>query len=147
MDRFRPSPVRSKLTSATWGVDAVKPRDIVFHRRLDKSGTRWKDYTIPMPENTGTAKGVAVADINKDGELDIVFSCEQAEGNKEGVMWMTPKYTLTDPEWEATTISGPEGVKFDRIELLDVDRDGDLDVFTCEERDNLGVFWYENPAR
>ena len=24
---------------------------------------------------------------------------------------------------------------------------GDLDVITCEERDNLGVVWYENPAR
>ena len=38
----------------------------------------------------------------------------------------------------------------DRIELLDLDGDGDLDVLTCEERQNkngLGVIWYENPAR
>ncbi len=28
MDRFLPSPVRNELTSDTWGVDAVKPRDI-----------------------------------------------------------------------------------------------------------------------
>ena len=43
-------------------------------------------------------------------------------------------------------LSGPAGVKFDRIELRDLDGDGDLDLITCEERDNLGVFWYENPA-
>lgn len=29
MDRFLPSPVRNKLTSDTWGVDAVKPRDVL----------------------------------------------------------------------------------------------------------------------
>ena len=45
-------------------------------------------------------------------------------------------------------ISGTiEGVKFDRIETIDLDGDGDLDVLTCEERDNLGVIWYENPLR
>ena len=44
-------------------------------------------------------------------------------------------------------ISGADGIKFDRIELLDLDADGDLDVITCEERDNLGVIWYENPTR
>ena len=38
------------------------------------------------------------------------------------------------------------GIKFDRIELLDLDQDGDLDLLTCEERDNLGLIWYENPA-
>ena len=33
------------------------------------------------------------------------------------------------------------------MQLLDLDADGDLDVITCEEVDNLGVVWYENPAR
>ena len=37
-------------------------------------------------------------------------------------------------------------VKFARIECIDWDGDGDLDVMTCEERRNLGVVWYENPA-
>ena len=44
-------------------------------------------------------------------------------------------------------ISGDSrGVKFDLIQLLDLDQDGDLDLLTCEERDNLGVIWYENPT-
>ena len=37
------------------------------------------------------------------------------------------------------------GVKFDLVELVDLDGDGDLDAITCEEVDNLGVFWFENP--
>lgn len=49
-------------------------------------------------------------------------------------------------------LSGPEGIKYDRIELLDLDGDGDLDVLTCEEEvgvrhEGLGVIWYENPTR
>ena len=45
-------------------------------------------------------------------------------------------------------ISGEEeGAKFDLIQTLDLDGDGDLDIVTCEERDNLGVIWYENPTR
>ncbi|MCC9599759.1 VCBS repeat-containing protein [Stieleria sp. JC731] len=37
-------------------------------------------------------------------------------------------------------------VKFDRFELIDFDGDGDLDAMTCEERQNFGVVWYENPG-
>jgi hypothetical protein len=54
---------------------------------------------------------------------------------------------MLEPVWHDHEISGPEGVKFDRLELLDLDADGDTDVITCEERDNLGVIWYENPTR
>ena len=44
-------------------------------------------------------------------------------------------------------ISGAAGTKFDRMELVDLDDDGDLDVITCEESESLGVIWYENPTR
>ena len=44
-----------------------------------------------------------------------------------------------------TDVSGSVGVKFDLVELVDLDGDGDLDAITCEEVDNLGVFWFENP--
>ena len=33
------------------------------------------------------------------------------------------------------------------MERLDIDNDGDLDIITCEEREDekgLGLFWYEN---
>jgi len=57
--------------------------------------------------------------------------------------------------WAGCEIAGPAGIKFDRIELLDLDADGDTDVLACEERakntrgekSGLGVFWYENPFR
>ena len=99
---------------------------------------------IPMPANCGSGKGVAVADVDLDGGTDVVFTCENATGNKSGVRWLSREKA---GGWRDHEISGREGIKFDRIEMLDLDRDGDLDVVTCEERANLGVIWYENPTR
>jgi len=53
----------------------------------------------------------------------------------------------TASQWAVTDVGGPEGTKFDRIELVDLDGDGDLDILTCEEVDLLGIVWYENPLR
>ena len=121
---------------------------IVILRRLDASGRAWKEYVIPYPENTGTAKAVVVGDINLDGKKDIVFSCEGATAPKSGVMWLSRRKGVFDGEWTTRDISGPKGIKYDRMELLDVDSDGDLDILACEEREGgggLGMFWYENP--
>ncbi len=123
---------------------AVKPRDLMYFRRNAIHSNFWENFTIKMPENTGTAKGINVADIDMDGKLDIVFSCENAEG-KSGVMWMSYRQNVTDNTWDAHDISGTTGTKYDFVELLDLDGDGDLDVITCEEKENLGVIWYKNP--
>ena len=70
-----------------------------------------------------------------------MFTCEGAEDGRSGVM------ALLAPDRAPLDISGSDGVKHDLVELLDLDGDGDLDVLTCEERKNLGVFWYENPLK
>ena len=77
---------------------------------------------------------------------DIVVNLDGG-GDTNNVYWMSYRNNVTDQEWLAHEISGPLGQKFDLIELLDLDGDADLDVITCEEDYNLGVFWYENPTR
>jgi hypothetical protein len=61
-------------------------------------------------------------------------------------MWLSYRSSPTAPAWDPHEISGLDGIKHDLVQLLDLDNDGDLDVITCEETKNLGVFWYENPA-
>lgn len=105
---------------------------------------RWQIKQIPHPPVVGGGKSVAVGDIDGDGTDDLVCACEHAE-QRVGVYWLPGRAMDSRiPDWH--DISGTEqGVKFDRLELLDLDQDGDLDVLTCEERDQLGVIWYENP--
>jgi hypothetical protein len=128
-------------------VAAVKPRELVFFRRRDRTGVSWEPSAIPLPGNTGTAKGVGVGDLDLDGRADLVFTCETADQGKSGVVGMLARVTGAERSWTAREISGADGVKHDLVELLDLDGDGDLDVLTCEEVRNLGVFWYENPLR
>ena len=129
-------------------VNAEKVGQIVILRRLDATGDIWKEYVIPYPERAGTAKAVVVGDIDGNGTKDIIFSCENAKAPKSGVMWLSRRKEAFEGDWQAHDISGPKGIKYDLMELLDLDADGDLDVLACEEQENgkgLGVFWYENP--
>ncbi|HIE98480.1 MAG: VCBS repeat-containing protein [Fuerstiella sp.] len=111
----------------------------------------WNATRIAHPDGVGGGKGIALGDVNLDGHTDLACTCEHAEG-KVGVYWLSGgSLSVTkddEPQrWTFNDISGrTTGIKFDRIELLDLDQDGDLDLLTCEERDNLGVIWYENPA-
>lgn len=123
---------------------AVRGADILLLRRTTADGVHWQEHTIAMPNGTGTGKGVAIGDADADGQADVFFTCENAAG-KHGVGWLGPGDSPLNPNWTFHPISGLEGTKFDLIQLLDLDDDGDLDLITCEERENLGVIWYENP--
>ncbi len=129
--------------------DAVVPDtsgDILLHRRLPGRKPGWKASNIPFPLNTGSSKSTAIGDINRDGRADIVFSCENSKG-VSGIVWLEQTGRAGERRWHQHEISGPSGIKFDLIQLYDIDSDGDEDVLTCEERENLGVVWYENPTK
>ena len=94
-----------------------------------------------------TAEGavVVIADLDGDGRTDIVHDTNTGgDRSHPAVTWLTRGKATTGP-WLVRDISGTQGVKFDLLATIDLDGDGDLDVIGCEERDNLGVFWYENP--
>ncbi len=125
---------------------AVKPRVIsIFTKPAGDATDNWREERFDLPGPIGTAKSVRAADLDGDGSLDLVFTCEDAKKPKSGVSWFTvPRQSSSPLTWH--DISGAPGVKYDLMEVLDLDGDGDLDVVTCEERDNLGVIWYENPG-
>lgn len=134
-------PKTKKLTIAVF----AKPRQIFIFSRTSGS-EQWKTQRHIIDAKIGTAKAVSFADIDRDGQVDLVASCEGAT-NAMGVFWFPIPESGQTKITRINDISGIAGIKFDRLETLDLDGDGDLDVMTCEERDNLGVIWYENPGR
>ncbi len=132
---------------------ATRPQTLLLFRCDPAGPGRWETRPLRMPPNVGAGKGVAIGDIDLDGRADVVFSCGSAGGGRSGVVWLAVDDISKQDAYTAHEISGPAGIKYDRLELLDVDLDGDLDVITCEEsepvagrRRGLGVFWYENPC-
>ena len=122
-----------------------------WYERLDASGGAWRAHEISYPANVGLSKGLAVGDIDGDDRPDIVVSHASSKAPLSGMVWLSYSDTVFDSVWTRHEISGPAGSKFDRVELLDFDGDGDLDALTTEENfgddsRGLGAIWYENPG-
>ncbi len=133
---------------------ATRRTGLLLLLRPDDPRKTWTTRTIPWPADCGTGKGVAAGDLDGDGALDLVLSCEHARSPLSGLVWLDCQGPPAARRFTVRELSGPRGIKFDRIELADLDGDGDLDALTCEEshpvegrRHGLGVVWYENPAR
>ena len=123
---------------------AVRPNSIHILESVGNPRKPWSEQVITYPpERYGTAKAVSGADLDGNGQIEIVVSCEAANGAKSGVFYLKQ----IKGKWMDHDIGGPKGLKYDRIELLDLDGDGDLDLLTCEERDFNAVLWYENPLK
>lgn len=128
---------------------AIKPNSFVrFDLHVDSRQNvqvSQEGFKVEPRNRIGNAKGIAVGDLDGDGVPEVVFSCESATAPKSGVVYLKQE----EGKWQMHDVSGPDGIKFDLIELVDLDLDGDLDILTCEERHEgrgLGVIWYANPS-
>ena len=123
---------------------AVRPNRVEVLRPGKDPRQPWASEVIEYPlAQFGTAKAARAADLDGDGKPEIAVTCEAANGAKSGAFYLKK----VGERWEPRDIGGPKGLKYDRIELVDLDGDGDLDLLTCEERDFNAVLWYENPHR
>jgi hypothetical protein len=118
---------------------------LFFIRRLDRTGDRWATRKIDLPAGSAF-KAVSAGDIDLNGSVDLVVSFVRAK-NKPGLMWLGHDGSPMTGVWTVNSLSGVDGVKHDLVALVDLDDDGDLDAITTEEVTNLGVIWYENPAK
>ena len=117
-----------------------------WFRRRAGGKVAWENHAFELPFGLPLGKSLAVGDIDLDGRVDVVSTNRGSEPAK-CVAWQTWEGSPADRKWKENDIGGIEGAKFDLIELIDLDKDGDLDVVTCEEVAGLGLIWYENPSR
>jgi hypothetical protein len=123
-------------------VAAIRPASIRVYGSSGDPTAPWeiRQELHPLPwDRAGTVKAVRWIGTGRDESMEFAITCEQAEGTRCGALLGSRNGT-----W--SLIGGEEGTKFDRIEWIDLDGDGDEDLVTCEERDGLGVVWYENPG-
>ncbi len=65
-----------------------------------------------------------MADLNKDGSMDIVIST--ANGTEDGVYWFEAPPNPRDPNWEKHTVMVQDLTN--SMDVADMDRDGDIDL-------------------
>ncbi len=126
---------------------ATREGHLTLFRRLPGGGVRFAERRIANPAGLRHGKSLAFGDLDLDGAADLATSCRPDAAGQSCVHWQAFRWPPAEPPPAPFDLGGPEGSKFDLIELIDLDGDGDLDLLTCEEAANLGVFWYENPAR
>ncbi len=105
--------------------------------RRDDQG-RWDKTEHDNPIDVPLGKAIRLL-----GKNTIILSANTKADNsktQQPGLWLKK----SQEPWQA--IGSTRECKFDRMELIDLDGDGDLDVLTCEERQQLGVVWYENPG-
>ncbi|QDV46797.1 FG-GAP repeat protein [Stieleria neptunia] len=102
-----------------------------------RSDNGW--IVTPLPNPPQISMGKAIESF-PDGQLVLTANTHASSDPDRPGIW------IRDVSGNWSAIDPTTRVKFDRMELIDLDGDGDLDVMTCEERRNLGIIWYENPA-
>ncbi len=95
-------------------------------------------FRVKFPSSNGNVKLVEVGDMNGDGVPDLVLSTNN-DGTLKVALWWIDGADLVDGKiLKIKSISDVHGAKYDKVELIDIDQDGDLDVLICEENHGEG---------
>ncbi|MCG8456016.1 MAG: VCBS repeat-containing protein, partial [Holophagales bacterium] len=126
------------LLAANLGDANPNSSKLVAYLNTLGDGTAWNPVVITDSLLTG-ADAIGVGDLDRDGDLDVIggamggtdiYWFENTMGN--GSAWM--EHTIS------TIFNGARS-----IQVLDFDRDGDLDALVAGEFEDE-VAWYENPG-
>lgn len=115
---------------------AYQDHDITWWENTNGAGTSWTEHVIDG--NFGAAEGVYAADLDDDGDMDILGAARAADL----VSWWENDGTPRDGGWTEHTIDNAcDGAR--NVYAADFDGDGDFDVIGANY--NTGnLSWWEN---
>ncbi|HIN16680.1 MAG TPA: VCBS repeat-containing protein, partial [Gammaproteobacteria bacterium] len=114
---------------------SVNDDTIAWYENDGATNPSWTKATIAT--SADGARGVHVADMDGDGDLDII----SASRDDDTIAWYEND-GASDPTWTATDIATNMNGARD-IEAADMDGDGDLDIVAVSQNDDT-LAWYEN---
>ena len=125
---------------------------VLIFRNLGRTAARdgtWRVESLFDPYADGEVKDVGLADVDLDGDLDIVATRPLAQSMN--VRWfrnpardVPDDYHLSDSEWHTGTIGQVDTVA-DVLSLGDLDGDGATDV-VVRSTDGMIVQWFRGAA-
>ena len=151
--RPMPSFGASDIATLADGAQSVYVADMDGDGDLDVVSASYIDDTVAWYENDGAANpswtaadiatsadgasSVYVADMDGDGDLDIVSSSQ----NDDTIAWYEND-GAADPSWTAADIA-TSADSARSVYVADMDGDGDMDIVSASEGDDA-IAWYEN---
>ncbi|MEE3214643.1 MAG: FG-GAP-like repeat-containing protein, partial [Pseudomonadota bacterium] len=148
-----PSFTAANIATSADGAWHVHVADMDGDGDLDIVSASQADDTIAWYENDGAsdptwsaadiatsadyAASVYVADMDGDGDLDIV----SASDVDDTIAWYQND-GASDPSWTAADIATSADGAYD-VHVVDLDGDGDLDIVSASGNDDT-IAWYEN---
>ena len=101
----------------------------------------WTEHTIDS--NLQEAWYVRAADIDEDGDIDVVAAAKGAGGTNGKIKWYQNDGSPSDGGWTAVLIdSDIDGAMW--VREVDMDLDGDLDVLGAASEAGDLLAWWEN---
>lgn len=103
---------------------------VFIWENLDGQGGSWADMRIA--DSLDTPKSIDAADIDQDGDWDLVVS------TFVGSVWLE---NAGEQDWPVHPVGSTEAWC---VRAGDIDGDDDIDVIACETDPDYEVFWCEN---
>ena len=120
------------IVSASDGDDTI-----AWYENNGAADPSWSASNIDT--NAEGAQDVHVADIDNDGDMDII----SASATDNTIAWYENN-GAADPSWSASDITtSANGAR--SVFAADIDSDGDLDIISASYADNT-IAWYETSA-
>ncbi|MCL4839477.1 MAG: VCBS repeat-containing protein, partial [Thermoanaerobaculia bacterium] len=117
--------------------------EILWARNPKFGGGGWAIFGVAHLANAGVRE-IALADFDRDGDLDIAATLVDSGGNSDKIGWWASDGTPADGGWTSHAVSvmgevtQPWG-----LAAADVDGDGDVDLVAADRTDDE-VRWYES---